>query len=146
MRGSQAWGSPSRPVLPRYARSSYYGEPRAAGVASRGLGCPGPCSGAARPDPRSARERRRRLDSSRCTNPARRSEKPRVAKVSGRAFQPMTVMVRWGAVLAVLAGGGTRGTRLGAVLAASRTLGEWRGRGRMRAHAHAHALALAQQA
>jgi len=41
-----------------------------------GAGLPASCSGAARPDPRSARERWRRLDSSRSTNPARRSEKP----------------------------------------------------------------------
>ena len=74
-----------------------------------GAGLPASCSGAARPDPRSARERRRRLDSSRSTNPARRSEKPQAAKVSGqaakasgRALQPMTVLVRWSAVRAVV--------------------------------------------
>ena len=74
-----------------------------------GAGLPASCSGAARPDPRSARERRRRLDSSRSTNPARRSEKPLAAKVSGlaaklsgRALDPMTVVVRWSAVPAVV--------------------------------------------
>ena len=75
-------------------------------IASRGYrvltaGLPAPCSGAARPDPRGARERRRRLDSSRSTNPARRSEKPQAARVSGLAFQP-TILVRWIAVPAAV--------------------------------------------
>src|SRR5450756_712036 len=85
MRGAQAWGSPSRPVLPRYARSSYYGGPQAAGVASRGLGCP-----------RRARERRGRTHEApgsagddsirpvvRTLRVGRRNHRPR--RVSGRA-------------------------------------------------------------
>ena len=45
-----------------------------------GAGLPASCSGAARPDPRSARERWRRLDSSRSTNPGRMSEKPQASR------------------------------------------------------------------
>jgi len=121
------WRSPapaSTSPRPR-VRSSRSSEIRAQfvlrGIASGwgrvpGAGLPASCSGAARPDPRSARERSRRLDSSRSTNPARRSEKPRAAKVSGRvatvsglaaklsgrALVPMTVLVRWSAVPAVV--------------------------------------------
>ena len=51
---------------------------------------PASCSRSAWPDPRGARGRWRRPDSSRSTNPPRRSEKPQAAKVSGRTLQPTT--------------------------------------------------------
>jgi len=89
---------PSRPIVPRYAPGSCYGGSRAAAVAFRGLGCPRRAQGTVRPDPRGAPERRRRLDSSRSTNPARGLEKPRAARWSAVAtrgspvgrLQPMT--------------------------------------------------------
>ena len=75
-----------RAVLPKYAPSSCYGgsgtaaarpERWAARLARAGL--PVSCSAATRPDPSGARDGRRQLVSSRRTNPARRSEKPRLA-------------------------------------------------------------------
>ena len=84
-------GDRARPVLPGYEPGSCYGGSRAAAAASRGLGyrwhasvSPASCPGAALPDPRGPPGRRSRPVSSRSTNPVRRSEKPGVAKVSGR--------------------------------------------------------------
>ena len=74
----------------KYAPSSYCGGSRTGAGGVPGAGRATSCSGAARPNPQGALERRRRLYSCRSTNPALRSEKPGTAKVSGRALQRMT--------------------------------------------------------
>jgi len=107
--------------------------------------CPGlwsarPCPGAARPDPRGARKRRRRLGSFRSTNPARNSEKPgprrssvgtRVAAGSSNVHlcQRCTATARWSTAPAVVASGypheaHSRRRRAGGDPAQART---WRG-------------------
>ncbi len=55
-------------------------------------GPPASCSGAAQADPSGAPVQRRRIDSSRSTNPARRPEKPQAANVSGWAVQGRAVL------------------------------------------------------